>query len=412
MTPTEIFSQLPIFLCLYFEVFLLISFFDYKDNKKNKLPESVSDYPSVTITVPVFNEEKTVSKTIESILDLDYPKEKLQIFIVDDGSTDNTWNYVQKFNNIPQIKLFKKENGGKFTVLNYAIEHSNSDLLGCLDADSFVNKDALKIIVTHFLDDKDVMAVTPSIKIYKPNNIIRHLQSNEYDFGIFKKEVQSRLGAIYVTPGPFSFYKKEVFKIIGGYKHAHMTEDMEIAMRMQKNNLKIVNAHEAIVYTVGPDTLKKLHKQRVRWIYGFIKNSIDYKDFFFNKKYKHLGIFFMPLSVIMIFMSLYYFFKTIFNIIHFLFIKIIEINFSGLNLNLNNIRFDWFFINIQTVSVIGLLLLSTTIILITYGKYMTDKKIEVTFYTLLFPIIYPFLSIFWLLKSIYNVVLVKKTIWR
>ena len=412
MSPTEILSQIPIFLCLYFEVFLLISFFDYKKDKDGKLPESTENYPTVTITVPVFNEERTVSRTIDSILSLDYPKNKLEIFIVDDGSTDNTWSFVQKFKDNPQIKLFKKENGGKFTVLNYAIEHSKSDLLGCLDADSFVKQDALKIIVSHFMKDKDIMAVTPSVKIYQPNNFIRHIQSNEYDLGVFRKEIQSRLGAIYVTPGPFSFYKKEVFKTIGVFKHAHMTEDMEIAMRMQKNHLKIENAYDAIVYTVGPDTIKKLHKQRVRWIYGFIKNSIDYKEFFFNKKYKHLGMFFMPLSAITIFLSLFYFFKTLFKIIHYIFVKILEFSFSGLNIHFKSMKLDWFFINTEAISFIGALLLGLTIIIIIYGKYMTDKKIKVTLYTLFFPIIYPLLSIFWLLKSVYNVILLKKTHWR
>ncbi|MEK7129348.1 MAG: glycosyltransferase, partial [Patescibacteria group bacterium] len=78
-----------VFISLYFQVFLLATFFEKRsvmaleENGALKLRR----YPSVTIIVPCFNEERTVSKTLFSLLKLDYPKNKLDIFIVDDGST-------------------------------------------------------------------------------------------------------------------------------------------------------------------------------------------------------------------------------------------------------------------------------------------------------------------------------------
>ena len=196
--------------------------------------------------------------------------------------------------------LFRsKENGGKHTALNFGLSQSKSELIGCLDADSYVDKDALKHIVQYF-EDKQTMAVTPSVKIYQPKNILQMIQSVEYGWGIFIRKVLAYLGALYVTPGPFSIFRREVFEKIGSYRHAHNTEDLEIALRMQAHHMKIANAHNARVYTVAPDTLKKLYKQRLRWTFGFIKNVIDYKFIFFRKQYGNLGIFILPMASVSI----------------------------------------------------------------------------------------------------------------
>src|SRR5690606_29517537 len=93
-----------LFIALYFQIFLLISFFDKKNPTTPHVDDSEIDYLSTTIIVPCYNEEKTVEKTVESLLDLDYPPEKLTIMVVDDGSTDNTWEIVQKYVDEPRVK--------------------------------------------------------------------------------------------------------------------------------------------------------------------------------------------------------------------------------------------------------------------------------------------------------------------
>src|SRR5690606_7426660 len=99
---------------LYFQIFLLISFFDKKKPSQSEVKGPV-EYLSTTIIVPCYNEEKTVEKTVESLLDLNYPPDKLTIMVVNDGSTDNTWEIVQKYVDEPRVKLYQKENeGSKF----------------------------------------------------------------------------------------------------------------------------------------------------------------------------------------------------------------------------------------------------------------------------------------------------------
>src|SRR3989344_5346309 len=193
-----------LFIALYFEVFLLISYFEKRteNRKPMQLPKTL---PSVSIIVPVWNEENTVLKTIFSILKLDYPREKLSVFIVDDGSTDNTWNVVQRFKRNKQVTLLQKENGGKYTALNHALRYCTSELVGCLDADSFVHPQALLRIVAKFKEG-NYMAITPSMKVYEPKGLIQILQKVEYVWGVLFRNILSHVGAVYVSPGPFSIF--------------------------------------------------------------------------------------------------------------------------------------------------------------------------------------------------------------
>jgi len=302
-----------LFVSLFFEVFLLLTFIENRPALKNKLCVDEKDLPTTTIVVPCFNEEESIFGTVESLLALDYPKDKLKIMIIDDGSTDDSWSFIQKYSNHPQIEIHRKENGGKHTALNFAIGKSNSDIIGCLDADSFVGPETLRDIVTYF-SNKETMAVIPSIKIYNPDNILRKIQKVEYDWGIFLRKMLSYLDALYVTPGPFSFFRKEVFKNLGPYRNAHNTEDMEMAMRMQKNGYKIKNCHTAFVYTIAPSQFSKLFKQRLRWTYGFLRNLIDYRILFFNKTQGNLGFFVLPVLIVSALSTLWLAGSFVFNI--------------------------------------------------------------------------------------------------
>ena len=212
---TEVLMGVSLFLMMYFQIFLIYTYFENK--RTYIIPKEVEEpthFPSVTVVVPAWNEEKTLAGTVNSLLALKYPADKLSIFVVDDGSTDKTYEVAKTFSRYPQVQVFTKKNGGKHSVLNFGIEHSTSELIGCLDADSFVDSNALKAIVPYF-DNPEVMAVTPSVQIHEPNNPIRKMQSIEYKVGVFVRKTLSRFNGLYVTPGPFSIYRRTVFEQIG-----------------------------------------------------------------------------------------------------------------------------------------------------------------------------------------------------
>ena len=289
------------FISVYVQIFFLLTFFEKRRHIKWS-PKNItlSRYPTVTIAVPCYNESETIKKTIASLLALDYPKDKVTIFIVDDGSTDDTWEIIKGFENGNNIKVFHKENGGKHTAVNYALEKSTGEFFGCLDADSFVDDQCLKRIMRYFENDPRNMAIIPSVLSYDPKNMIQKAQKVEYDMGVYIKKMLGLIGGIQVTPGPLSTFRRKVFDDLGPYRKAHNTEDQEIALRMQEHGYKIDYCPDAYVYTNTPNTVMKLYRQRLRWIYGFIKNLVDYRHLLFRKKYGTVALFTLPTGIISI----------------------------------------------------------------------------------------------------------------
>lgn len=405
---SESITYILLFLALYVEVFFLITYFEFSQSEKEK-EKQISKFPSVSVIVPVWNEETTVLKTIFSLLKLNYPKDKLSIFIVDDGSTDNTWKVVQRFVKNKQIKLLKKENGGKHTALNYALEFVDSDLVGCLDADSYVHPEALKRMVVKF-EDSEMMAVTPSVKIFEPRGLLGLIQKSEYIFGIFLRKVFSYLDALYITPGPFSIFRRSVFRQIGGYKKAHNTEDMEIAMRMQKNNMKIGNVSNAFIYTVAPTNLYALYKQRLRWVYGFLKNAIDYQDMFFKPQYGNLGMVVLPAAGFSVFSTMYFFGSMILSWVNSLIKTIQEISTVGLNFN--GFNFELFYFNTDIIVFVSFIAVLGTLLIIVTSRGLAEEKHKFGLDSVFFLLFYTLLAPLWMTKAIYNVIFAQKTKWR
>ncbi|MFA6515225.1 MAG: glycosyltransferase family 2 protein [Candidatus Paceibacterota bacterium] len=401
------------FISVYVQIFFLMTFLE----KKRHIVHNPNDleleyYPTVTISVPVYNEEKTIVKTVKSLLSLDYPKDKIKIFIVDDGSRDNTWNIVQEFKDNPSVILWKKENGGKHTAVNFALEKTDSEFFGCLDSDSLVHPQALKRILKYFEVDAKTMAVAPSIIVYNPKNILQYAQGIEYDMSVYTKKMLGFMGGIHVAPGPFSIFRKRVFDELGPYKKAHNTEDQEIALRMQENGYKIDHCPDAYVYTNTPDSVAKLYRQRLRWIYGFIKNLIDYRRLLFKKEYGTVALFTLPSGLVSIVGVIFLFVNIVGNIIKFIYNKVIQIQTVGWNNVFSfHYHFDWFFLNTKAVLFLSIILYILVVISVMIGRKMAEGKSGFSFSIFYFIIIYSVIAPFWMLRAIYNAIISKESSW-
>ena len=397
-----------IFISLFFQVFLLITFFEKKENKLTKVKKGGPTLFSVCIIVPVWNEERTLRGTIESLLALNYPKDKLEILVVDDGSTDNTLSIAQEFEHEPQIKIFSKENGGKHTAVNFGINQTTAELVGCLDADSFVDKNALQEIIQVF-QNPDMMAVTPCMIVKSPKTFIQRAQKIEYTVGALLKRIFGDLSAIQVTPGPFSIFRRKVFEDLGLYKKAYNTEDFEIALRMHKHGYKIGNAPRAFVYTTTPATPYKLFRQRLRWVQGNLLNLIDYRELFFRVQYGHLGMLILPMAVVYYFIAL---FISMYSVIHFsqwVGEKIGKVSAAGITPP--NFNFDWFYIDTSTLSLLAVLLFIITLTLISFGIRMTRERGSLLELVSFF-VVYPILAPFWLWRAGIDLLRGKHNSWR
>jgi len=399
-----------LFIALYFEVFLLISYLEKKPHKKSVAKPA--RYPTVAMLVPCYNEEKTLAQTVASLLSLEYPKEKLSIVIVDDGSKDKTREIGQALAaaHPAQVQYFYKENGGKYTALNFGIEHSTAEIIGCLDADSFVAPDALMEAVKKFEAEPATMAITPAMKVFRPQKWLELMQAVEYTFGIFYKKMFDNLSAVNVLPGPFSLYRRDVFTRIGLFRHAHNTEDMEIAFRMHANGLKIVNAHTAFVYTTVPSTVRGLIKQRTRWSQGFLQNSRDYSYMVFNPNFGNFGMLVLPFSLIAFAAGLYTAAYTLSRIIYAVWEKFADLTATRVPLSIPT-HVDWFYVNTSMMLFVILAVLCGTLLAIVLGKRIAETEIGVKSLVAYFAL-FGFIAPVWLFRAAWGAALARESKWR
>lgn len=402
------------FLSVYVQVFFLVTFLENRKEifSLSDREDKLDNFPAITIIVPCWNEESNIYKTVRSILDLNYPKNRIQIFLVDDGSTDGTWNIIRRFAKRKNLRVFKQENGGKHTALNLGLANVETEFLACMDADSVAHPDSLIRIMKSFEQNPRVMAVMPSIVVKDPKNIIEKAQRAEYYLGVFIKKMLGFLGAIYVTPGPLTVFRKKVFDNLGPYRQAHNTEDMEIACRMQKNHYQIEHCHNAYVYTNIPSHIYDLYRQRLRWLYGFINNTLDYKDVLFRSKYGNFSLFSLPAGIVAIFSISYFLGKTLYNFGDFLITRAGEFSIVGFNFSNWLTNFDFFFFNFNLVFFATLFVGVVVILSIIFGRKMSLGKWVSPVDIILFFSVFGVLAPFWFVKAVYNTILSRPPIWR
>jgi len=278
------------FIGLILGVFWLNLLF-FKEGKRVKLDE----LPFVSMIVPAYNEEKTIERTIRSLLNLDYPKNKLEIIVVNDESKDNTADVVKKFKNVKLINN-KHKGTGKASAVNAGIKAARGEFFGVLDADSEVGKNSLKLALTYFSSKKVGCVITP-VKVVETRNLYRGLQKIEYTFTALIRELMSRIDTLYYSHGVSSLFRTDLVKKIGYFDENNLTEDLEIAMRLRSKGYEIKMASKALNYTRVPETFKTLWNQRVRWYRGFLHNILKYKHVLFRKKYGTYGNFQLPLNL-------------------------------------------------------------------------------------------------------------------
>jgi len=279
-------------LSLYYSVFWFLVYLDGGMKEKKPIQKK---FPKITIAIPAYNEEKTILATIKSVIALNYPKNKMEILVINDGSKDNTAKVVRNFirDSNFNIRLINQANKGKGAAMNNALKQATGELFISLDADSYVRPDALQVITPYFEDPK-VSSVLPIIKVRQSNSIMRKLQYVEYLINFFFKKLMAKLDCIHVTPGPFSVYRRDILRNLGGFDEKNLTEDLEMAMRLQKHHYKIVQILGTEVTTDAPINFVEFYKQRNRWYKGALLNLWAYRKMIFNKKYGEFGMFHLP----------------------------------------------------------------------------------------------------------------------
>lgn len=408
----ELFVYPFLFIAIFFESFVLVTLLSKPAREARARKPGTTVLP-VAVIVPCWNEASTITATCNSLLALEYPKEKLEIILVDDGSTDATPLIMERFAKHPQIRMIRKENGGKHTALNAGIAATHAEIVGCLDADSFVEPDALSEMISCFADVR-VAAVTAAMSVHRPKNFLQHMQDAEYTFGITLRHAFASINALYVTPGPFSFYRRSVIEELGGFRYGHQTEDMEMALRIQQAGHIIENAPHARVYTKAPGTIAKLLKQRTRWTSGFLRNILgEYRSLIGDRRHSALGMLVLPSALLSIGSSILLFFLMLFELMRHA-VAAIEIR-VGIPLSyalLPHNSFDWFYVPLSVYVLLGVTVLLVSLSLIVIGKYISKTPLNLALGFLSYTFLYGLVVPLWLVRATTDVTLGTRRSWK
>ncbi len=279
--------------------FLPIAIYDrflYKNLSNNRLLTSL---PIISIIVPAYNEEENIKRTLDSIIDSDYPAK--EIIVVDDGSTDLTYaiaaRYTQTSKNC-RITVMRKKNGGKVSAINYGLRFALGEIVIVIDADSIIQRNTLKETAKEF-QRPNVIAVAGKVKVLNPSNFLTKCTALELVLGAnLLRPVFSLLGIVMVVPGALGGFRKKSIMQYGLYDKDTVAEDFDITVKIAKGGEKIIGM-SAISYTQAPTTLKAFYRQRTRWYRGIFQTLLKHNDALTNGRYGMLNRVGYPITVLM-----------------------------------------------------------------------------------------------------------------
>ena len=244
---------------------------------KKAIPEKL--LPSFSIIVPVKNEERVIERLLASLSTLNYPLNKREIILVEDGSTDKTndicTNYAKEHANVKV--LHKPLSNGKPSALNYGLAHAKGDLVAIFDADSVPATDALLTVLDYFDDPKVAAVQGRTASINSKENMLTQFISYEeavwYEAYLRGKDV---LNLFVHLKGSCQFIRRAVLNQLQGFDEAVLSEDMEISARLIENDYKIRYAPDVVSLQESPSNLKNLFRQRTRWFRGTMEVAFKY----------------------------------------------------------------------------------------------------------------------------------------
>lgn len=282
---------------VYFQFLSVVPFAFYQSYTDYDHFEPQTPLPSVSAIVPAYNEEKYIGRAIQSLLSAAYPEDKLEVIVVDDGSTDQTLQRANAYAN-DRVRVFHKENGGKHSALNYGLLFAEGEIIVTIDADCIVHSNAIREIVASFQVDPTIGAVAGDIRLINRHSLLMRLQALEYAVGInLLRRMFDWFGGVPVVPGCLGAFRQSALEAVSYYDPDTLTEDYDLTLKLLKAGYD-VRTSPALAYTEVPDTWRSLYRQRIRWYRGNLMTHLKHSDVFFEPKYGVLHSITFPLRMI------------------------------------------------------------------------------------------------------------------
>lgn len=265
---------------------------------------SVTDdrLPTVTVVVPAYNEGKQVYKTIVSLIQSDYPREKLRIVAVDDGSRDDTWSWIER--GAEEFSAYVTavhcaRNRGKRYALYEGFLRSRGDVVVTVDSDSEVLCDTLRNLVSPFVVDDEIGAVAGNVRVLnREQGILPRMMDVSFHYAFeFMRASESQVGAVQCCPGALSAYRLSlVRKVVHEWldqtffgRPANIGEDRALTNLTLREGYQVRLQTNAIVLTEVPVGLRQLSKMFLRWARSNVRESLVLATFVFARfRHHHL----------------------------------------------------------------------------------------------------------------------------
>lgn len=236
-------------------------------------------YPDISIMIPSKNEKILLKKTLDSIINSEYPKEHIQLILITSESTDGTTEYSEKFaeeyGELMDITTISKlpSKPGKPPKLNLGLKHVKHDIVIIYDCGCILTKDSLTHLISPFKKETINAVIGPvSVKNWKENILTRGIM---LDYSIVAGggilfEIKNRLGSSAYSYGRNFAVRTKYLKKYGGFNEDSLTEDLYLSVLLNLDGVNIHFSPKAKVYDFVPDRWEILKVQRTRWMAGFI----------------------------------------------------------------------------------------------------------------------------------------------
>lgn len=261
------FAIYPISMAGVWIVMSAVFFVRREGQRARPIAQPLDFRPFVSVVIPAYAEESSIGRTLEALLELDYPS--FEVIVVSDGSPDGTAEVVAPFTETGVVRLLeKKVNEGKAMAVNDAIPLARGEIMVVIDADIVVSPGLLNALVPHFLYPR-VGAVTGNPRVSNRSSLLGALQTLEFASIIsVQRRAQRVWGRVLTVSGAVAAFRKMALIDAGLFSPDMATEDIDMTWKLQRRFWDVRYEASAVVWMEAPPTLVELWKQRRRWALG------------------------------------------------------------------------------------------------------------------------------------------------
>ncbi|GAB4340135.1 MAG: glycosyltransferase family 2 protein [Candidatus Abyssubacteria bacterium] len=257
-----------------------------------RVPKRSFDFtPPVTVVIPAYDEEQHLRRKLENVLALEYPRELMEIIVVDDGSTDRTSEVAREFED-KGVKLIRsEERRGKIFVQKMAFSEANTEIVCITDATVLTQADALRKLAAHMADPQ-VGAVSACIRVRNRDaNYLTRVAQFLFDIQNAQKLGESMLDSAAGLFGQFSLVRREA---VGDFSTDVIYEDREFGIALRKRGFRARLEPGAAAGYHAPETLADFSRQKQRNIGAMTQSLVRHRNLLFNPRYGWYGLLIFP----------------------------------------------------------------------------------------------------------------------